>query len=223
VKRILLLLFLIIQFQGNQLFSQNSAGGLINQVRVLATREATFTINYKDVDGSPYYTFEFIKGTVYLNDGNYASFPLRYDIFRDEIEFLKDEKIFWLIKKDIKFVRYGSEMLILTHAISDTSKLGYFFLKDTGKYKVMKKMRVAFYPMVPPVGYTQTIPAMFKREDDEFYLQYEGLPAQKIKNKKDLSTIFLDNETALDFIKKEKIRVNNFEDLYKLVTYLNNQ
>lgn len=223
MKKIFFILFLFIPFLGIQLFSQNSAGGLINQVRVLATREIYSKLNYADVDGSPYYTADFIKGTVYLNNGNFASFPLRYDIFRDEIEFLKDDNILWAIKKDIKFVRYGSEMLILTHAISDTSKLGYFFLKYSGKYKLLNKKNIAYYPLVPAKGYIETIPASFKGESDEFYLQQEGFPAQKIKNIKNLSTMFQDNKIALDFIKKEKIKVGKFEDLHKLVTFLNNE
>lgn len=222
MKKIFLLLFLFLPYLYTELFSQNSNGGLINQVRVLATREASFTLNYKNVDGSPYYTPEFIKGTVYLNDGNFATLPLRYDIFQDEMEFRKDDKILWLLKKDIKFIRHGSDMVIVTHAVSDTSKLGYFFLKETGKYKIMKKIRVVFYPLVPPKGYSETIPDRFKREEDEFYLQFEGLPAQRLKNNKDLSTIFIDNKPALDFIKKEKIKVNNFESLQKLVNFLNN-
>jgi hypothetical protein len=223
VKRFFLVLFLFIECEGVQLLSQNNSVELINQVRVLATREASLTLNYKNVDGSPYYTPEFIKGTVYLNNGNYATYPFRYDIFQDEMEFRKDDKIFWLLKNDIKFLRYGSDMVIVTHAVSDTGKLGYFFLKETGKYNIMKKMRVVFYPLVPPKGYSETIPDRFKREEDEFYLQFEGMPAQRLKNNKDLSTVFPDNKPALDFIKKEKIKVNNFESLQKLVNFLNSQ
>lgn len=221
MKRIFFILLL--SYQCIQLYSQYSNSSVINQVRVLANREATFKLNYNNVEGSPYFTPEFIKGTVYLNDGNYATLPLRYDIFQDEMEFRKDDKILWLLKKDIKFIRYGSEMVIVTHAVSDTSKLGYFFLKETGKYKIMKKMHVDYNPMVPAKGYSETIPDKFKREEDEFYLQFEGIPAQRLKNNKDLSTIFANNSAALDFIKKEKIKVNNFESLQKLVNFLNNQ
>jgi len=203
------------------MFSQNSASGLINQVRILSTREISSTLNYADVDGTPYYTADFIKGTVYLKNGNYASFPLRYDIFRDEIEFLKDDKIFWVIKKDIKYIRYGSEMLIPSYSVSDTSKLVYFFLQLTGKYKLLNKARAEYYPLVPPKGYSETIPARFKREIDELYLQMEGMPAQKISSNKDLKFYFHNNSTALGFIKKEKIKAGKVEDLRKLVTFLN--
>lgn len=223
MRSIYLTLYLIMQIHGTTLFSQNSAGGLINQVRVLDTRNISSTLNYADVAGSPYYTSDFVKGTVYLETGNYASFPFRYDIFRDEIEFLKEGKVFWLIKKDVKSVLYGSEKLIVAHAISDTSRIGYFFLKDTGRYNLLVKKSISYYPLVPPKGYSETVPACFQSEADEYYLQQGKMPAQQIKNMKDLSIIFNGNQSVLNFIKREKIKIGKFEDLRKLVYFLNNE
>lgn len=223
MNRIFIISLLISLLSGTTINSQESNSNLINQTRILAIREATFTLDYRNVDGSPYYSSDFIKGTAYLKDGNYASLPFRYDIFRDEIEFLKDDKIYWLKKKDIKFVRYGSDMLVVTHANSDTSKAGYFFLKETGKNKLLIKKIVEFYPEVPPKGYAETVPAKFKREPDEFYIQPEGSPVQKINKKNELLTIFKDNKPALDFINKEKIKTTKEADLLKLVTFLNKE
>jgi hypothetical protein len=221
VKRINYIVFFI--FVLAEAFSQSTNVSPINQTRILAIREAKFTLDYSDVEGSPYYTKNFIKGVAYLKDGNWASIPLRYDLFRDEIEFLKENKIYWLKKSDILYVRYGSDMLILTHAVSDSSQLGYFFLKSTGNYKLLYKKKVEYYPEVPPKGYTETVPAKFKAESDINYIQFEGKPAIRIESKKDLSLFFSNNQLALDFIKIEKIRSTKSEDLEKLVTFLNSK
>jgi hypothetical protein len=221
VKRIICILFFLCLWI--EIFSQISNPTLINRTNELAVREVKFTLNYRDIEGSPYYTADFIKGVAYLKDGNYATVPLRYDIFRDEIEFMKENKIYWLKKNDILYVRYGSDILVVTNAITDTSQLGYFFLKSTGKNKLLCKKIITYNPEVPPKGYSETIPAKFKEEVDEFYIQFEGNPIQKAKSNKDLSAIFANNKSALDYIKKEKIKATKFNDLQRLVNYLNSQ
>ncbi len=222
MRNIVFILSLVFQIHCITVFAQNSTGGLINQVRVLDTRNMSATLNYSDVEGSPYYTADFIKGTVHFNNGDYASFPFRYDIFRDEIEFLKEDRIFWLIKKEIKFVQYGLETLVLANTISDTSRLGYFILIDSGKYFFLNKKHVTYSPLVPARGYTETVPARFKSGIDDYYLQQGMMPAQKINNRKDLSIIFKGNQSVLNYIKKEKIKIVKFEDLRKLIHFLNN-
>ena len=196
---------------------------MINRTNELATREAKFTLNYSDVEGSPYYTSNFIKGAAYLKDGNYASVPLRYDIFRDEIEFLKENKIYWLRKGDIMSVRYGSDTLVLTTTAADTARPEYFFLRSTGSYKLLCKKIIEYNAEVPAKGYSAAIPARFKPESDEFYIQLEGKPAQKVKNNKALSVIFANDKAALDYIKKEKIKAAKIEDIVKLITFLNSK
>ena len=222
MKRLYLILSLLILFQFNQLFSQFTPGQLINEVNTLATRKAANSLSYSDIEGTPYYTNEFIKSTVYLKNGNYASAPLRYDLYRDEMEFKLDNQVFWLTKKDIKLIRYGNEMVFTAPSISDTSKLGYFFINDLGKNKLFCKKGVTFLPFIPPKGYAATVPNRFERNKDEFYIVLEGSRVQKIKNNRDLTTIFAGHKAALDFIKKERIKADRFEDLQKLVNYINN-
>ena len=219
VKEIFIISFFLCLYI--EAFSQLSNPNVINRANEIATREAKFTLNYNDVNGSPYYTSDFVKSVAYLKDGNFASIPLRYDIFRDEIEFMNGNKISWLKKNDVKFVRYGSEMMILTHAVTDTSQLGYFFLNSTGNYKLLTKRIVEYNPEVPAKGYSETVPANFKRQRDEFYIQLEGKPALKVKTNKDLNAIFANNQLALDYIKKEKIKVSKSQSIQNLIDYLN--
>jgi hypothetical protein len=89
VKRIHYILILLYLSSG--VHGQNYDITLINQVRILETRDKKFTLDYRNVEGTPYYTGDFVRGVVYLKDGNFATLQLRYDIFRDEIEFLKEK------------------------------------------------------------------------------------------------------------------------------------
>jgi hypothetical protein len=106
-------------------------------------------------------------------------------------------------------------------AINDTNKLGYFFLNDLGKNKLFCKKTALFYPFVSPRGYADAIPNRFERDKDDYYIALEGQRVQKIRTNRDLTTIFAENKPALDFIKKEKIKVDRFADLQKLVNFVN--
>lgn len=195
-------------------------GFLINQVKTLEIRNLTDK-SYNDIEGSPYYTKDFIKSTIFFRDGNYSNQPLRYDMFRDEMEFNKEGKILWLNRKDIKYIRYGTDMIFVSSLDADTSKSGYYFLKDEGKYLLFYKKTALYEPMVQPKGYSETIPDRFKQGNDLVFIKLIGNPALKIRNRKDLMDYFAENQRALDFMKKEKIRADKIEDLHKLICFLN--
>jgi len=219
---LILCLFALLFFSHS--FSQyNPAFQLMSDVNALQARQFTGKMSYKEIEGTPYYNSDFVKGTIYLNDGNYAQLLIRFDLFQDEMEFKKDEKILWLMKKDIKSIAYGNEKIWVMPNFDDGSKLSYYFVSDSGKNMLYVKKKVAFYEMVPPKGYADAIPDRFDRDKDEFYIQLEGSSPQKIKTRKALLAMLSGNNAALDFMKKEKMRADNFEDLKKLIAFLNKQ
>lgn len=221
MKSFFLIIFLLVSAQFNQLFSQFTSGSLYNNWKTLAIREANSKLTYSDIEGTPFYSDEFIKSTVYLNDGSYANVALRYDIFQDEIEFMQENKTLWVNKKEVRNIRYGSEMMFVSTPNEDSTKLAYFFLLGTGKYLLYVQKKIIYYPEIPPKGYANAIPQRFERDKDEYYLKAKGLPAKKFNSKKSLLAILSDNGAAQSFIKKEKIKADNPEDLKKLVGFLN--
>lgn len=204
----------------NQFVSVSGQGFLINQVKTLEIRNLTEK-SYNDIEGSPYYTQDFIKSTIFFRDGNYSNQLLRYDMFRDEMEFNKEGKILWLIRKDIKYIRYGTDMIFVSSADADTNKLGYYILKDEGTYLLFYKKTTLYEPMVPSKGYSEPIPDRFMQGKDMIFIKHMENPALEIRNKKDLMNYFAENQSALDFIKNEKTRADNLEDLHKLICFLN--
>lgn len=202
------------------LIPSSGQGYLINQVRTLQTRNIS-NLRYDDIEGSPYYSRDFINSTIYLKNGNYSNQPLRYDMFQDEMEFNKDGAILWLIKKDIKYITYGSEMIFVSSADADTNKLGYYFLKDEGRYLLFYRKSVLFEPAVASKGYSDPIPDRFKPENDIIYIRYQGNPDVRIRTKKDLLEYFSKNQSALDLIQKEKIKADKIDDIHKLISFLN--
>ncbi len=223
MKRKFHLLLFLLPLQLNAQQSQSSAYRLLMDVSILATRNAAGGLSYDDIDGSPHYPDVFVQSTVYLKDDNSATLPLRYDLFQDEIEFMRDGKILWLIKRNVLYIKYGEEMLINEPSSSEPGKSSYFFAQGSGKYALYHRKKVSYYPKVPPKAYAEAIPDRFEQDRDVYYLKEENKPVQEIKSKKNLSAILAENEPALKFIQRSKIKVTRPEDLLKLVEFLNNQ
>jgi hypothetical protein len=223
MKKIFYIIFLIFPLTFNLLFSQDATNKLILDVSILAARNAAGGLTYDNIEGSPHYSDGFVKSIVYLKDGRTASLPLRYDLFQDEIEFKRDEKIFWLFKKDVLYIQYGKDTLFPEPFSDDPGKSTYFFAQEKGKYALYIRKKVSFQPEAPSKGYSESLPDRFERDRDEYYLKQEGMPALEIINKKTLLGILGENEPALDYIKKSKIKASKEEDLLKLIIFLNNQ
>jgi hypothetical protein len=213
----------ILPFQAGILLAQNTAGELIREVNAIAARNAIGGLTYRDISGSPYYSPGFTNSIVYLNNGDSAALPLRYDLYQDEIEFQRDATVFWVIKNDVRYIRYGSERLVPEPVQEDPGKPAYFFVPETGRYSLYVRKKVDFSPYVPPQAYADAVPDRFVPLPDEYYLKQKGGPAVRIKNKKVLIEMLGENPPALDYIKKSKIRVNDAGDLLGLVKFLNSQ
>ncbi|MFC2116272.1 hypothetical protein ACFLTU_07335 [Bacteroidota bacterium] len=223
MKRIIHILVIIFSVQVNVMFSQDNLGRLMLEVNILAARNSVGGLSYDRIEGSPHYSDGFVNGTVYLKDGNTASLPLRYDLFQDEIEFIRDHTTYWIIKKDVLYIQYGKEILIPEPSSKDPGKSTYFFAQEKGKYRLYIRKKVSFYPEEPAQGYAEPVLNRFELEPEVYYLKQENMPAIEIRNKKALSEILSENEPALNFIKKSKIKVTKAEDLVELVKFLNTQ
>jgi hypothetical protein len=223
MKRALLIPTLIFALTGNTLFSQRSAVELMREVSVIKARNSVGAVAYGHIQGSPYYTDEFIEGTVQLKNGKTASLPFRYDLFQDEIEFRQDGQVLWLNKKDVLSLQYGNELILPQSFSEDPGKATYVFVQEKGQYALYTRRKVNFLPKEPAQGYADPVPDRFERETDRYYLKEENMPAVEIKNKKGLNAMMAENKEALEFIKKSKIKANRVEDLLELVKFLNAQ
>ncbi len=215
--------FFLISLYPEFSYCQDPAGKLLHEYRTLATRNAKIGLKYEEVNGSPFYTDNFVNSAVYLNNGDYASIPLHYDLFQDEIEFTREDKTYWLIKKDIKHIEYGLDTLASESLSKNPDKFFYFFVKEKGKYSLYSRKIRIYAPYEPPGAYTESKPDRFESLPDEYFLKLENQPPFEIINKKILLEILKNNKPAIDFIKKSKTNVNKEADLLELIRFLNNQ
>lgn len=216
MKRIFYIFVAISLFWGNPLFSQNAVKELMSEVRTQKAREGTSGLSYGEIEGSPYFSDEFIDGKVYLKNGKSGAIPIRYNLYTDQVEFMRDGKVLDLLKDNVKYIEQGEEVICQENST-------YYFSRESGKFSLYIKKRVSFHDKVSAGAYWEPEPAKFKRDVDEYYLKEENKPAKEIKNKKALQEMLGENEAALDFIKKSKIKATKAEDLLELVKFLNAQ
>jgi len=83
------------------------------------------------------------------------------------------------------------------------------------------KKTVSYQPRIPPKGYSDAIPERFVPDRNLVYIKKGKMPTMKILTRKDLASVFSDNERALEFIKKNKVKHDDIEALHRLVSFIN--
>jgi hypothetical protein len=179
-----------------------------------------------DINGSPYLNDEFIIGTLYtVHKIQYADIPLRYNIYNDNLEFkTPSEEIQALAAPEIIEKAVIGETLLTNspYLFSGKIKKGFFIIIEQGKASLYAKPGVVFLPATQPAAYKDAEPSKFAKKPEEYFIRIETGPAQLVTSKKNLISIFPDNQDKTEiFISKNKIKTNKHESLKELVKYYN--
>lgn len=105
----------------------------------------------------------------------------------------------------------------------DEVKSGYLSLvSDKPNVKIFKRERVFLQAEVFPASSYQTYkPAAYKKAEDEFYIKIKDQDAVFFSGKKDLAKLVPSkSKEILDFIKKNKLDLENEGDLEQVGAYL---
>lgn len=183
-------------------------------------------LGYSDIEGSPYYKTDFLSARF---GNNSTIFPIRYNCYTDTIEILNGNEIVEIPKTNIvkeselsKFIfEKSNEILILVDTYDEHS--GYFFRIVNGKNQLLKKITIEFKPEIPaPNHLIKSIPARFEKQIITYFIKTENNFVKVPQQTDELLNDFPENKVEInDFIKKNKIKINNEKDLVKLVAFLN--
>ncbi|WP_299181921.1 hypothetical protein [uncultured Chryseobacterium sp.] len=183
---------------------------------------AGISISYSDIQGTPYYG----KGlSVATFSGTDETAPARYNAYKDEIEFIKDDKTFVLPKNDkLSVITFTTTKETLVYLNTSDDLSGYFFEVVDGKHSLYKKVKIKFIDAVIATNsYATDRPASFKSTAPIYYIRIDNSNFIKNpKNHKDILQAFPDKKENISaFLKENKIKVDKEEDLKKLVKFLN--
>jgi hypothetical protein len=187
-------------------------------------------VKYTDVNGNPYLTEQWTKGTVLLKNGRkYANVQLRYDLVGDEVLF-KDEKSQQMMSFTDPVIEFqlntesenaASPMIFRSGYVSDDgigTKAYFQVLCDQGVKLLKKQVKV----IIETKEYSSATSTKNFSESTSYYL-YKNNKAVKIrKDKKQIFSVLGNQTDALEkFIKDNNLNLKNESDLIRLVAHYN--
>lgn len=197
---------------------------LDDHVLIKMSQQSVFQ-EVNDYEGSPYLNDDFLLGDVFINDGRYQNVLLRYNIYKDYIEFKKDSRSYILDpNKKVQKITIGSNVFVVEEfPFRSQKKLGYLMLLDSGKASLMMKHIVSYREPQPPKPIeTEGKPARYSELPDVFYFKVGNEEIKEIESLKKMIEGFPDKHDQLnEFAKKEKISVRKKDELIKLIQYYN--
>ena len=150
-------------------------------------------------------------------------FFLRYNIYEDQMEFVKEEKVYYL-KKD-KNSKILFRTLNKTYKCFDLNgDLEYFnVVVESSKIGLASKEKVQFTEAKKArTNYDDDKPADYRRLNDEYYFIKDNMVIKMPKKKKDFLSFFKKNESDVKkHMKSEKLSHKDLDDLKKIVLFNN--
>lgn len=157
----------------------------------------------------------------YVDDFKVRAF-LRYNIYEDQMEFVKDENVYYLKKEEGRIVRFADKTKYMVYGLDGDPQ--FFLVHQEGKNLLLAKQIVKYVEAREPnSGYDRGTPPDYKRRRDELYIAFNGKDITLVpRKKKAFYALFGDNSDAVkSFMKKNKLGYKSVDDLKKVVEYIN--
>jgi hypothetical protein len=176
------------------------------------------------VEGSEYLDNNFVKGDLITQNSElFSGIPMRYNAYYENFEVkLPDSMIYSLSDPGLIFqVRFQKETMIYTRYVSPLGEReGFLFVLYEGKCALYRRNYKVFKERIPSNGILNEVPAKLVDKPKEFYIRTKEGPPAVIPSKKELLFFLGDHSDEMEkYIKKEKTKLNNGEDLIRLLTY----
>ncbi len=210
----------------------NLKNGSDNTSRVIYNREyrnSATDIKYSYIKGSPYLNDSLTIGKIRLLNGDSIISYMRYDMYADEIEFLKNEKLYTVYNKsELDYIIIGDITFIYTKYIDDNQFIkGYLIELIKDKVSLFSSKHVQFISARPPqtMPYSEASPAKFSQVETKWYFAINKQPISQFDtNNEGIKLISLNNDIyrkLKQYIKINKLKIKRKEDLIKLIIYYN--
>ncbi len=219
MKNLFFFILILISCNFSTVYSQSisTSGGSLHFVKSGSTDVSD---EMKKINHKKYLTTTYIEATV--NTYNNKAF-LRYNIFLDEMEFVKDNQIYFLHKEPKMTISFKSlNKKYVT--FKESEKLGFYVEENLGVSKLLSKEVVVFKEAKKAqTSYGSDSSADYKKKKDIYFFSFDGVNVIKVpRKKKKFYTLFGENSSKIKkFIKKERLKIKKKKDLKKIINYYN--
>jgi len=176
------------------------------------------------VSGTMYYDESFGQARI---DEDAEVIFLRYNAFKDEMEFKQGADTYYLIKDDNTRVDFFNNKKLYQYLkyvdVDKTEKRGFLLEIVGGEKSLYKSEKIILIPERPTTtGYEISKPAEYKKIKENYYIKIREITTPFPKNKKELLKMFPNKNTEIsDFLKKNKPSFSKETDLIELTKFLN--
>ena len=203
--------------------SAQQGRNLNDHVLIKMSQQSVYQPVSEEHEGSPYMHGEFVEGNVYINEGKSTGLPLRYNIYKDFVEFKKGTLTYVLDPNlTINKITIGSDTLIVAKYLAGgKEKLGFFNLIASGKTSLLVKHVVKYREAQPPKALeTEGKLAKYTEYPSEYYVKFANGELVEADNVKKLIPKFPGKQDELNAYVKEN-KISKKDDLKKLIDYYN--
>jgi hypothetical protein len=218
-KLTLISLFLIATIYG---YSQAMTKATIDNLSI-AVRNASYTESDRYIEGSPYSLNNSSDGIFYQKGGSIVKSQTKLNYYRNNFEFTLDDKTYLVNAATIDSVIFGGKTYLYKEFEVKGSVVPRIVeVVDKGeKSSIYKFTEVELKPEVKASGYVEPKPATYSW-NEPIYLVELGDNLIPVTTFKKLTGLFPEKEAGLkQFIKKNKLKKDDPNDLKKLLDYIN--
>lgn len=174
---------------------------------------------FKKIAPKMYASVDYLAAMV---DDINESFFLRYNIYRDEMEFLKNGKTLYLKKNEKRKIIFSKSQENF-RLFKLNNKLRYFTVHNIGDNLLLSRKIVEYQEAkLAASSYQKDKPADFKMKENKKYIRFNQTLVEVPKRKNKFNTIFGPQSSAIKkYVKNNKLNIKNIEDLKTIVQYYN--
>ena len=186
-------------------------------------RNMAKTSSYENIKGSPFISKDFADGQIRLNNGKIYKGPLRYDIYADQIEFKTSTgEIYAVLNPEtVDTAVIGKNKFKYLAPEENKSVNGFYEMLVEGNFTLFEKHQIILKDPQAARPYVEAKPARFETKESKFVIQDANGKLTEIKNKNDLLLSESNTEKLELFIKKNKIKPSDKNDMIRFVEFLN--
>jgi len=176
-----------------------------------------FENSYMEIEGSPYLNDAWARGTVKAkhNGKVYEIAKMRYDVYKDEVEYEENQKPYRFGGEISEFVTNEGIFRSGFPALESLTNSSFYQVLYDGNLKLLKRNIVRIQSEKLYNSATQT--KRFLKES-ALYLFKNGVMTRLTKDKKSLLEAMGDKQAEIEqFIKIEKLKLSKEEDVLRIV------
>lgn len=218
----LLFLFLLVSLQSA--WSQVNPLPVSNSYSYITMSPSTLDDSSNKIEGSQYIDQTFYSST--FSCISEATPPIRYNTYKEEMEFMVDEKLYYLDKNENCELTINNVTYKYFTNYDNKDGNGYLVVlnksKDS-KYILYKKEKVKYVPAYTPgSSYAEEKPPKYVIDKSKYFIKIESSLTAFPEKKSELLKLFPNSKEAIElFLKENKIKFNEDSSLLILINFLN--